>query len=504
MNFFYWCDFHAACSGFMIPINVGEALRVALVRQSHNDKATHAVLKTSVPSCYKWAHIMLYPYRRKKRKQMGKLGPPMKPKLEGPKRRSVLSSNTDHEPNIPSCLLMSKSSQDVFLRTQPNGYVSLAKSSHVGHQFFKSLAELNRDNFLNALKRSPKDIMAGRIALTVLTTISGQDRGKIFQQKAGSTEWRLVEDEEEARDLVFQTLKTLFNVDGMYESKEGGGSSGSNSQQDSALPPPKKRARIAESTSPTPISDAASFDAAKTLALMVQQERSAVKKEVVTAPQPSMLSDAHSAAVQNGLVSEAQNKLPFFSMHQQQGTVPLIAFGRPTPVIEGIPMPALKETDILVGASGQGVLELPHIGNQRFHSLVGSKLSLFFQGDKMNKLRVAQLCVTLIHESFPRGRFLIPNPSDGLCYEVSKEKAWSKTLRTFKAHMVKFVAQRPQQQQPAVYQRIAKELDAINKRKAVLEQLLRQQRNSASSSQATARNYGTPSLELNQLAARQG
>mmetsp|Transcript_8241 Transcript_8241/g.12630 ORF Transcript_8241/g.12630 Transcript_8241/m.12630 type:complete len:526 (+) Transcript_8241:306-1883(+) len=101
----------------------------------------------------------------------------------------------------------------------------------------------------------------------------------------------------------------------------------------------------------------------------------------------------------------------------------------------GIPLSDINESDVLCEGPGKGVIiDATNPGNQRFQALLDLKSRSFRHSSKREKLKIAHLAATLVHESIPSGRFLIMNPDSGLWHEIKKDKAWSKALRSFVLH----------------------------------------------------------------------
>ena len=124
-----------------------------------------------------------------------------------------------------------RSSQDVFLVQKENGKVELVDSVHVGHQYFQSLAELNRTKFMASLNRNENGIVAKGIALSLVKSIQNKGKGKILlatrksdsrqatlNDSSDSTtalpkeDFKEIGSGEEAKMMIFKTMMQMFAV----------------------------------------------------------------------------------------------------------------------------------------------------------------------------------------------------------------------------------------------------------------------------------------------------
>ena len=376
---------------------------------------------------------------------------------------------------VPNSKLKSQASQDVYLTQASNSKVELGEPSHVGHQFFRSLAELNRAKFVQNLRNHVDRRVSMRIALTILNSVTDKGRGKIYLQPADSYEWQELTDKEEARSFVFQSLLSLY---GAEDTPVGAviplpnirsrrmDDTRSTSPESS---PPKKRVRI-DSKPPVVLQEQhhhhpqvrrisqKSFDAAKTLALMLNntclpQPQPTVELDSrntlpLTAPSKAHArpwAEAGSASISNP-VNETSNHAGNRVMATHRSTPkpdkPTLKRQRrasqnttTTEPPERITESDISSTDIIVGVSGVGVLDFPNAGNRRFRAMVESKIEIFVKSNRRDMMRMAQVTVKIVHDA--GGRFLTLGSVPGLLQEVEREKAWSKTLRTYREFLQK-------------------------------------------------------------------
>jgi hypothetical protein len=380
--------------------------------------------------------------------------------------------------------------QDVFMLCHSNDVVELANSSHVGHQLFKSLAELNKTKFVENVKRDPKRPIAIRIALQLLNSVTNKGRGKIYIQVSGCDEWKEISDQEEGRGFVFRALLSLFGIEDHVKKPEILPDEEAPPSPQSALKrtaspdllPPKKRVRFDSSSSPISQEQHPTMrrmDAATTLARMVGEELIEPLKSargIMSQHAPAETIDSVSSSLSSSDTSATSRRAPkesmqlpaqlmtekldlagslrtstkmgfefpplsflagsFSSKAAAQSRAALNSKGFSVRLSSsGITNSQLRPNDVIVGGSGVGAMDLPSTGNRRFRSLVESKTEAFSKFEKKAMLRMAQVTVSLVHEA--GGRLLAIDPKSGLLHEVKKDVAWTKTLRTYKEFVTK-------------------------------------------------------------------
>jgi hypothetical protein len=363
----------------------------------------------------------------------------------------------DQSQHVINHLLSSHDSQDIFLRCKATK-VELVESKHVGHQFFVSLAEFHRKKFLDGLIADPGASVAFRTALFVLNAILDKGRGKLYVQlKDGH--WKDVKAQTEARDYVFRALATFYDVkesiiEEKLSAKKTASASGSPASEEEGPRlqegerarsieslPPKKRVHFtsldtSQETNPSSRRVfGSSFAAAQTLASMLARplanysanERLGLPGELHHTTQVDTVSAPVAGNVRLGILRGGKYSVPPSppSLEKSQSKVESI------PVLnQGITGSELRATDVIVGGNGVGALDAPNTGNRRFRALIESKIDIFAMCDQSSTLRMAQMTVEVVHRT--GGRFLTLIPLTGLLHEIDNEKAWSKTLRTYR------------------------------------------------------------------------
>ena len=302
--------------------------------------------------------------------------------------------------------MMSQLSHDVLMEEDQDKRVHLVPSLHVGHELFRSLAELNRATFMDSIKRG--DALADSIALSIVNTIQAKGGGKLYRRKTHTKEWYEVNTPSEANDLVFRALKTML--------------CSSEAPLTNTPEPPRRRVTFCtdERRAATPPSPRPS----------ITTEEAAAALLMVTGASPDQVALVHDRD-RTSLVHHASfPKRPSLrtairTISRQQLPCPNSDFKADCP---GVPLSQVRATDVLCGGSGHGALAVDHQGTQRFLSIVDAQLDEFCKADKKKQLRMAQYATEF---ATPRARFLAYRPSTGLWHELKREKAWFKSLRTF-------------------------------------------------------------------------
>ena len=96
----------------------------------------------------------------------------------------------------------------------------------------------------------------------------------------------------------------------------------------------------------------------------------------------------------------------------------------------GILADEILPTDVIVGDTNVGVLDLPNAGNRRFLAIIHSKIRTFSKLKKKDRLRMAQATSKIVRSA--GGRFLSVNTSTGLFHEISLTGAWTNCYITYR------------------------------------------------------------------------